>query len=174
MRMTIILASICTLLISCATLTGGETTAPEGTSLDSTSASAPAPDMNVAPAASANQAYSSQEKADPSQANMEVQAAEHQEAQAATLNEQRSTSELDAAAPEGSSTDSFYASSGQSHSEVEQVVPDVQVPSELPQKQVSSWSQHKEPIASYEEPKQEKPSFKKSKKSSAKMAKLSK
>lgn len=163
MRMTIILASICSLLISCATLTGGGDSGQqqEQASLDS-AATSPSLDTNVAPAASADQTYASHEMTD-SQAPMEVQAAEQQTAQVDAMNEQRSSSELDAAAPEttSSGTDSFYASGQPSTPDVEQVTS--APPSELPQKSVASWDQHTESTPSYQE--EEKPMpVKKSKK----------
>jgi hypothetical protein len=154
MRMTVILVSICSLfLISCATLNTliGGGSAPAGqASTDSAAASPGLEASNVAPAASADQTYASQEMADSGQASTEVQAAEHQTAQADAMNEQRSASELDAAAPEttASGTDNFYASSQPSTPEVEQVTSTP--PSELPQKQVASWDQHTS-APSYEE-----------------------
>lgn len=162
MRMTIILASICAFLVSCATLTGGgEGQQQEQASIDNAS---PSLDAQTAPAGagSSDQAYSSPEMGgDSSQPAMEAQQAEHQTAKADAMNEQRSTSELDAAAPESSSsgTDGFYASSQPVAPEVEQVTTP---PSELPQKQVASWDQHTS-TPSYQE--EEKPMpVKKSKK----------
>jgi hypothetical protein len=160
--MTIILASICAFLVSCATLTGGgEGQQQDQASLDS-AATSPSIDTQTAPAGSTDQAYSSPDMGgDSSQPAMEAQQAEHQTAQADAMNEQRSTSELDAAAPESTSsgTDSFYASSQPVAPEVEQVTTP---PSELPQKQVASWDQHTS-APSYQE--EEKPMpVKKSKK----------
>lgn len=143
MRMTIILASICSLLISCATLTGGGEQAPaEQASLDS----AAAPSMQ-------SSLPELHDMGDGSQATQEVQVAEQQTAQVDTMNEQRSSSELDAAAPETASagTDSFYASSQPAVApEVEQVT-ESSLPTELPQKQVASWDQHTEAASSYQE-----------------------
>ncbi len=142
MRMTMILASICAFLVSCATLTGGgEGQQPqEQVSLENASPSLDAP---TAPMGSTDQAYSSPDLGGDSagQPAMEAQQAANQTAQADALNEQRSTSELDAAAPESTSSgaDGFYASSQPAAPEVEQVVTP---PSELPQKQIASWDQH--------------------------------
>lgn len=163
MRMTIILASICSLLISCATLTGGDSGQPEQQASNTDSAAtSPSLDENVAPAASADQTYASHEMTD-SQAPMEVQAAEQQASKVDAMNEQRSSSELDAAAPEttSSGTDSFYASGQPSTPEVEQVTS--APPTELPQKTAASWDQHTDSSSSYQE--EEKPVMsKKSKK----------
>lgn len=147
MRMTIILASICSLLISCATLTGGG----EGASTDQASI-----DSNAAPSLD-HVVSDPQDIGDMGQTSHEVQAAEQQTAQVDALNEQRSNSELDAAAPEAASagTDSFYASSQPIVApEVEQVT-EPSLPSELPQKQAASWDQHTEAAPSYQE--EEKP-----------------
>jgi hypothetical protein len=175
--MTIILASLCSLLVSCATLTsltGGSETPSETAALEDGAAAPPAQDLNLAPAGTVDQTYASQEVVEPGQVAMEAQAAEHQEIQASVMNEQRSNSELDAAAPE-TTTDAF-AAGGQASADVEQVLPEI--PAELPQKQVASWSHHSSFTAgSYEEPKREKHSYKKSKKStksSMKAAKASK
>jgi len=136
MRIKIILASICSMLISCATLTGGDSGQKEIT-LETVEESSPSLDMGAAPAGSADPSYASHEMTD-SQAPMEIQAAEQQSAQVDTMNEQRSTSELDAAAPA-----------------MEPVLS--AAPSEAPQEPVASWDQHSENLTpaspSYEDEK---------------------
>jgi hypothetical protein len=141
---------------------GGEGTQQQEQASTDGAATSPSLDANVAPAASADQTYASHEMSD-SQAPMEAQAAEQQSAQVDANNEQRSASELDAAAPEttSSGTDSFYASAQPPTPEVEQVTSTP--PSELPQKSVASWDQHTDSSPSYQE--EEKPMpVKKSKK----------
>ncbi|MGZ3748151.1 MAG: hypothetical protein ACXWRE_12300 [Pseudobdellovibrionaceae bacterium] len=152
MRMTIVLGSVlssmCFFLVSCATLSG-DGTAPTEQPLFVDSNTAPSTETSVDQPVIEPQESAS----DPVQANMEVQAAEHQEAQVAALNEQRSTAELDGAAPETGGVDAFYASSQPQLPEVEPVAPEI-------------------PASSLELPK--KISLKRSKKSVHKMAKSSK
>lgn len=150
MRMALILASLSTLLISCASLNmGGETTpeSPEAASLDG------GPEVGG----------TSQEMSDASQAPVEIQAAEQQIVQAEAMNEQRSTSELDAAAPEVG-TDTFHASTQTPG--IDPVVPDTELPTQLPEKTGASWDQQASAVPTYETPQEEKPIYKKSKKSS--------
>jgi len=155
MRMTIILASICVFLVSCATFTGGDTPAEQPAA--ESAAASPASETPAAPTGDAYAAApTSPDIGDVGQASMEAQAAEHQTAQVDTMNEQRSSNELDAAAPEGSAagTDSFYASSQPATPpEVEQVTESAPMPSSLPQKQVASWDKHTDTSSSYQEEK---------------------
>lgn len=185
MRMSLILASLCSFLISCATLTGGGEKAPEAAESASVDGNgAPSLDMNAAPTAYSEQAsYTPSDIGDSGSANGELQAVESHENQAEAMNEQRSTSELDSAAPETSSagTDSFYASA-QPETPPAPVEPEVstgsdpalepvasEMPSELPQREVASWDQQASEVANPvmdEEPQHEveKPVYKKSKK----------
>lgn len=186
MKKIIILALMSSLLISCATLrdlvgeSAGQRPADQQANLDGEQTAVnTSPDVGSA-AASSEPTYSSNEMGDSSQAPMEVQQAEQQAAHAEQMAEQRSTSELDAAAPESSASgsDGFYASTnttpGMPTGEVEQVAaPEApQMPTELPEKG-ASWDQaaaNATPESSYEEPKYDKPA----KKSSKKIAKKSK
>jgi hypothetical protein len=169
MKMKIFVAAICSLLISCATMNLGgdpqpapeQTPATEGTlGAEQSPAAAPtnSPDIALTPATTepaGDSTFSSppSDIGDSGSAKMEAQAAEHQETQADAMNEQRSTNELDAAAPETQGTDSFYASSQQppASPEVDQVVSQEKAPTELPEKKVASWSDRSASSASADE-----------------------
>lgn len=120
MRFALILA-LSTTLISCASLKlGGEAQpeAPAELSLNSDDANQMGFNMDAS--------------ATPAQA-------EQQGAAAMAMNEQRSNSELDAAAPE-TGTDTFHASISQTPGL--EAAPSPEVPTQLPEKTVASWDQH--------------------------------
>lgn len=162
MRNKIILVSLCSLMVSCSTLKGGDGASPETGSEGVVSLPVLSP---------ASEVPMPQEPADMGQAHAEAQTAQHEESRVDALNEQRSTAELDAAAPETSGVDTFYAS-GQQPSEATPVLSEVATPSmTLPEKlNPADYAA----ADSYEEPQAEKPAFKKSKKISRKAAKISK
>jgi hypothetical protein len=159
MKNTIILAALCSLLISCATMDNGAEQAPSPTpATDSAAGGAPSsPDLGIS-----TPAANPVDIGDGSQAQAESQAAVTQEAQAQTMNEQRSTTEMEGVSPVPAA-DTFTAGSQNS-----QIPPLPEMASTLPEKHAAY---HDDSSASTSRFSEEKPRAKKSVKKSQKKSK---
>jgi len=124
--MTIILASVCSFLISCSTLELLNPT-PEA----AVNSEQPVVSPEPAPVAQSSEQVPNLDMGDGSQVQAETQAAEQQQVQTQTMNEERSNSELDSVAPEVPATDTFYAGTQQ---KTETPTPEL-FPATLPEKQ---------------------------------------
>lgn len=131
MRNLLILASICSFLVSCATL---ESMLPKSETAAQPEQVTITQEGPVSPSLSSGAVEPAADLGDGSQAQAESQAAEVQSERSQVNNEERSTSELDSAAPEGHASDTFYASTEQ---KTETPTPEL-FPATLPEKQAAA------------------------------------
>jgi hypothetical protein len=136
MKMTLILASLCAFMVACASMNGGDQPAEQASSSGEqpalTPQTPPNPDVAMAPTETSSAPELSQENPEGAQAQAQV------------VNEQRTTNEMETAAPSTSAGETFAASA---QSQQQPPAPDLFPAAQHNEQRVSNYSSYEEPRA---------------------------